>query len=189
MSPEELQDIRLSREMIYDEDSRDVGELVDKLLAHIDQQTESIETLCNDLDPILLRLRKINREQAAEIRQYELVVESQLTAIDQQAKDIEALTALLADKAINGDCVINIRCGGQAAQIDLLKAALIEERAKDLYHNERCEYRTHYEFCDKIRGICDGWRWEECPIKNEWRKKARQQLAAEMPEVDYVKSP
>ena len=71
-------------------------------------------------------------------------------------------------------------------QIGILKENLIEQTAKYIVLNRECCYRTPIKGyvlskCDK--GIyCD---WNTCPIKDEKRQEAREELVDEVSEVDW----
>lgn len=73
------------------------------------------------------------------------------------------------------------------SRIDAMKEKLVEERAKQFDVDEPCIGRTHFEFCELMDGSCDGYphMWEACPRKKEKLEEARQQLKAEMPEVEW----
>lgn len=66
-------------------------------------------------------------------------------------------------------------------RVEELEVALIEERAKQFSRDDGSCHRTGYQYCELIRGTCDGYphMWEECPIKDELRKDARDQLQKE----------
>ena len=75
----------------------------------------------------------------------------------------------------------------QKAQIEALKEKLVEQLAKYfVLQQAQCTFRTPIKGsmmskCDK-GVICD---WNVCPIKDKWEEQARQQLKAEMPEVEW----
>jgi DNA repair exonuclease SbcCD ATPase subunit len=66
-------------------------------------------------------------------------------------------------------------------EINQLKKQLAEERAKQLEVDEPCPARTRQEYCDILKGSCDGFphMWEKCPRKQEKLDAARQQLHME----------
>lgn len=69
----------------------------------------------------------------------------------------------------------------QAARIKELENALVEEWAKQFDVDEPCPARTHHEYCDILKGLCDGFphMWKQCPRKPEKLDAARQQLQSE----------
>lgn len=72
----------------------------------------------------------------------------------------------------------------QAATIDRLKAALVEERS--LWQDGPCRFRTRYEWCDSKETLCLQYHreWiENCPLKDEWIKTAKGSLASELPDL------
>lgn len=71
-------------------------------------------------------------------------------------------------------------------QVEILKKTLIEQVAKYIVLNSECHYRTPIKGsmltkCDK--GVfCD---WTTCPIKDEKRQEAREELKEEVCGVDW----
>jgi len=71
-------------------------------------------------------------------------------------------------------------------QVEILKTTLTEQVAKYIVLNSECHYRTPIKGsmlkkCDK--GVfCD---WTVCPIKDEKRQEAREELVDEVSEVDW----
>ena len=159
MSPEELNELRKSAEMVqcigiqnaavcrhpYNGVNNASFALVNlpDLLAHIDSQAAQIETL---------------------------------------KEDIEVMK--LGEKAADG---LILQGRKYAEQIEALKEKLVEQLAKYfVLQQAQCTFRTPIKGsmmskCDK-GVICD---WNVCPIKDEWEEQARQQLAQEMPEVEW----
>lgn len=116
------------------------------------------------------------------LRVLDCVAEKNMARRDE---DISNLVRELAVKdALNNDLMANCnqlrdRCWKAEGELARWQKIAINERAKQM--NGPCEYRTRYEWCDKLEASCDGFphMFGGCPIKETWRSMAAKELQLE----------
>lgn len=164
-------------EELKDEDRRVVHLRSQAALDYIQQQSTEIERLRE-----VIKTHNTREESAlAEILMNELLVRQNAQIKELEAENKRVLLELQKSKNRNM-CEKRVKKDmQQAARIKELEDALVEERAKQFDVDEPCPARTHHEYCDILKGLCDGFphMWKQCPRKPEKLDAARQQLQAE----------
>jgi len=178
---------------------------IKRLRGQVECQSESIQILCRDLDPQLLRLMKEKRELRDQLAAKDDHIAQHLITINMHYQNVMTLQAtvkrlegqiaaredLIADevsrrKALGEMCERKDDeiCKWQQVAIDLKTKALIEYEEPEVKFD-----LAEIAHCPDIRFSCDEeCEFENCPSKEFWRSVAAKELGIQISQKDsYLK--
>jgi uncharacterized protein (UPF0305 family) len=179
LTPEEIQKHKNPKLEVSQEVKEKIGKLV----------LEQMVKEASHRDEIEKRLDRIEKNEY--VNESLLALEDRISDIERQQngmdKEIDHVMVELLLHELEA-CKENLNAAHEnrlesikswKIEVEKWKQIAIEERAKQLNHS--CKYRVRWEFCDQLNGSCNGYphMWESCPIKEEWRKIAEEELNKE----------